>query len=345
MSESPVIRSTHAFGSHDRRAGLIVFGVLSILVGCVCALIVPLMFLGQALSARATGQPANYRMIVPLVTVYGALAVGFVWLGAGSILARRWARALLLVVAWMWLLLGVFTTGLMAFMLPHVLDASQMNGEQLAGGARLAVTIVSLALAAFVTMILPAAFILFYRSRHVRATCERLDPVPRWTDVCPLSVLALSLGLAFAPLSLVGMLIAYDSVFPFFGWLVTGAPATALLVLSAAACTYGAWATYRLKPAGWWVVTVMFGVLAVSSLLTFSRVDLLEVYRAMGYSREQISSLDDLPFVRGRALVGTSALLFIPLMWYLLSMKRHFREGPSPEPPRPEPDTPLSREP
>ena len=325
MAQPPLVSVPAGHDFKDRRSGLIVFGILAIFLGCMCALFVPLMFFGQAFSARTTGQPPDYRMILPSVMVYVVLAVGFIWLGAGSIMARRWARALLLVLAWMWLLLGVFTTGFMAVFLPQMLAVWQPDAGQLPEAARLIVVVVSMGFMGVVFVALPAAFILFYRSRHVKATCEARDPVPRWTDACPLPVLALSLALAFALVSLVTMLVAYNSVVPFFGRLLTGAPATALLVLMMVAWGYSAWATYKLKPAGWWVVTVGLVLFSVSAVLTFGRVDLIDLYQAMGYSPQDVRLLREFPLVRGQALTVITAVTMVPFIGYLITIKKHFR--------------------
>ena len=83
----------------DRQTGLIVFGILEILLGCLCALLVPLMIWGQAMSAQATGGAPNFRMAIPGALVYAMLAVALVWLGIGSMRFRRWARALLLILS------------------------------------------------------------------------------------------------------------------------------------------------------------------------------------------------------------------------------------------------------
>ena len=96
----------------DRSAGLLIFGILTILLGCVAGLFVPLMFFGQAMSAKArTGVPAPFSAILPAVLIYSVLAVALVWLGIGSIMARRWARALLLIFSWSWLILGTVCFG------------------------------------------------------------------------------------------------------------------------------------------------------------------------------------------------------------------------------------------
>jgi hypothetical protein len=91
----------------DRTLGLMIFGVISILIGVFCALLVPLMFLSEALSESVAGAGVNSRSAWSASALYGILAVVFVWLGIGSIRARRWARELLLSVSWIWLLTGI----------------------------------------------------------------------------------------------------------------------------------------------------------------------------------------------------------------------------------------------
>ena len=81
----------------DRGTGLTVFGILTILLGCLSGLLVPLMFLGQMMAAKATHAPSNIQALIPGMFMYGAMAVILIWLGIGSIKARRWARALWLV--------------------------------------------------------------------------------------------------------------------------------------------------------------------------------------------------------------------------------------------------------
>ena len=62
---------------------------------------------------------------------------------------------------------------------------------QLPPVAKLMIVLIPFLMMGFVFVLLPIAWVLFYRSRHVQATCEARDPVARWTDACPLPVLAL----------------------------------------------------------------------------------------------------------------------------------------------------------
>src|SRR5688572_2895992 len=101
-----------AEGFKDRRTGLIIFGILQLLIGGSCALFIPLMFVGQMMSAKTTGTETSLRMILPSVVTYLILAVTFISIGVGSMKARRWARALSLIMGWSWLVVGVFTVAI-----------------------------------------------------------------------------------------------------------------------------------------------------------------------------------------------------------------------------------------
>src|SRR4030095_9213279 len=109
----PPISPAPAF--KNRKGGLIAFGVVEILLGCLQLLFVPLMLFGQIQVARMQGTDPNFRQIIPGTLFYAMSATAFIWLGIGSILARRWARALWLVLAWMWLLFGLVGSVVMAF--------------------------------------------------------------------------------------------------------------------------------------------------------------------------------------------------------------------------------------
>src|SRR4051812_33522673 len=107
--DAPPVNPSATPSYKDRRLGLIAFGIVIIGVGCVVAIFLPLAFLGQFLGARSMGVPPNYQVLMQSVLMYGLLAVALIWLGAGSISARRWARALLVIFTWSWLVIGFFT--------------------------------------------------------------------------------------------------------------------------------------------------------------------------------------------------------------------------------------------
>ena len=183
----------------DRSTGLVVFGILTILLGCVCAMFLPMMLFGQLANAENTGTPPNFLVMLPVDGLYGVLAVALVWLGIGSIKARRWARALLLIFSWSWLVMGFLMLVVMAFVMPIIManaSAASPGHPALPAAAMTVMMIFMLGFFGVFFVLVPGVFTFFYRSPHVKATCEARDPAMCWTDACPLPVLALCLWLA-----------------------------------------------------------------------------------------------------------------------------------------------------
>jgi len=303
----------------DQRPGLIAFGIVEIVLGGLCALMALLASLALVLESR-TGSGLEWRAIAPAVAAYIALSVIFVWLGVGSILCRRWARVLLLIVSWSVLLVGV--TSMVYFVIfVRALAAARAADSQ---EAFVMLAVVEVLLAIF-TVVLPGAMVLFYRRRHVKATCEARDPVIRWTDACPLPVLATSLWFVVGGLWFLAMPLMYGSVVPLFGVLVSGTKATVMILAGSALWIYLAWATYRLKIAGWWTALVAFALFSVSAAITFLKVDLMEMYRRLGYPEEQIDQIRSLGVFTGKIAVWWTILFFLLFLIYLLWIKKYFR--------------------
>ncbi len=309
-------------GFKDRRGALIGFGILVVAIGCISALFAALTGL-VAVVVPASRTPG--LRVLPGVLVYAVLAVVFIWLGIGSIKVRRWARALLLILSWFWLLMGIVSVPLMAVFMPKALAARPPGGQPMSAEVVRMFMAGALAMMTVILILLPGLLVLFYRSPHVKATCEARDPVARWTDACPLPVLALSLMLAFGAVSMLIMAVPYHGVVPLFGRLVHGLPGGAILIAMAALWGYGARATYRLDPRGWWIVVIAFGVWTVSAILTFARVDPLEMYRMMGYSAQELAQLDQFGGVFGRGMLLLMTASAVPWFGYLLFVKRYFR--------------------
>src|SRR6185312_10267534 len=183
----------------DRSTGLMIFGILTLLLGCLSALFVPMMIVGRL--AAPAGSQAPLSSIMPAVLIYGILAVALIWLGIGSITARRWARALLLIFSWSWLVMGIMTCAIMILILPKVIANIKSSAPADHPVPSEVVTTMAITMAFFFAVIfiaMPAVWTFFYSSRHVKATCDARDPVVRWTDACPLPVLGVSIWLAFS---------------------------------------------------------------------------------------------------------------------------------------------------
>jgi hypothetical protein len=313
----------------NRKTGLTIFGIMTLLFGVLCALFVPLLFVSLAMTPR-TGAPArDLPQILPAVATYGGLAVVLIWLGIGSIKARRWARALLLVLSCSWLLIGIISTAVIAVAMPKIMaaQAAAPAGQPAPPPEAMSVIVgFTVAFIAVLMVILPAIWVWFYRSPHVKATCEAADPVERWTDRSPLPVIAVSLWLLFSVPSILFAPVAYKGVVPFFGNFLVGPVATAIYILMAALWTYGAWAMYKLRPLGWWLITVSIVVSGISGFLTYSRHSIGELYRLLDYPAEQIALIEKLNFLTGTGMAWMMVATLVPFLGYMLYLRKYFAQ-------------------
>jgi hypothetical protein len=313
----------------DRSTGLIVFGILTILLGCMAGLLILLMLVGQAAAAYTNAPPTPLSAILPAMFIYVVLAVALVWLGIGSVKARRWARALLLIFSWSWLVMGLIALVSMVFILPTVLaniHASATPGQPAMPAATIGVIMVftGLMLGVFF-IIVPAVWIFFYNSRNVKATCEMRDPVTRWTDACPLPVLALCLWLLFSVPMMLFMPVMGHGVMPFFGMFLTGLPGALLCLALAALWACAAWLLYKLDVRGWWLILIAMVVFMASALLTYSRHDMIEMYQLMGFPQAQIDQIKQIGLLTGNRMAWMTTFSMLPFLGYILFIKKYLR--------------------
>ena len=281
------------------------------------------------MTAKTTHAPTDFATIVPVTAMYGTMAVALVWLGIGSVMARRWARALLLVFSWSWLVVGVIAVIVMAFVLPKILTnlpADATNGQPALPAESMGIMMAVMFLFYGVLFVMmPAAWMFFYQSRHVRATCEARDPVARWTDACPLPVLGLCVWLWISAAMMLVMPVSGHAVMPFYGVFLTGLPATLWCLTVAVLWGCAAGLLYRLDPRGWWLILTAMCLIMVSSLLTFARHDVLEMYQLMGYPEAQIQQIQQTGLLEGNRMAWLIALSALPFLGYILFIRKFLR--------------------
>ena len=316
---------------YDRSTGLMIFGVLTIGLGCMAALGTFFIVIGQLLAASIPNgpPPMPFSAILPGICVYVILAVALIWLGIGSIRARRWARALLLIFSWSWLAMGLFEMVAMAFIMPKVLanlPATVPAGHAAPPAAVMdGVMVVMFLVFGVIFVIMPAVWTYFYSSRHVKLTCEWRDPQPGWTDRCPLPVLALCLWAWFSVPMMLLMPIAGHCVAPFFGMFLTGVPAVLFYLVLAVLWVCASWLLYRLDGRGWWLMLIALLVGTASTLVTFSQCSMLEMYRLMDYPDAQIEQIKKSGLLEGNGLIWIMMFSMVVFLGYLLFIKKYFR--------------------
>ena len=204
--------------------GLVLFGILDLAAG--------VLYLAKAVIFALLSVPglvhlpARYGGEEIAVTAAAAFppAVFFLALGFGSVAARRWARSFSLAFSALWLGAGAIAAAFLLAFLPGALAALRTAPAAAVASPILSPEVRAYAVAVLGAVVLPGAYVLFYRSAGVRAECERRDPEERWTDRVPLSVLATAILLAG------GALLAFDVAF---------APSRQILLFG-----------HRLEPAG-----------------------------------------------------------------------------------------------
>jgi len=309
-------RSTERY--RDRRLGLVVFGVVEILIGAALLGLVVL----TAIAVMLAPAMADLRVVLPSMALYTVLAAVFITLGVGSIRARRWARELSLSLAWVWLITGVITMVVAWLLLPDLWRELAVTSGLSIAAAR-AVSLGVNLLLSFVYVLLPAGFVVFYRSPDVAATCHARDPDPGWAGRCPQRLLALSVAYGLAGLSVLAMP-AYNWVFPFFGRLLSGPAGAACWIGVLAACIVLAWGTCRRSPWAWWSAVSGSVIGFATAASTFATVRPEALFAAMGPLADQFGLFGQLwptsPWTH---------LLFWFLVWgsllaYLIAIRKLF---------------------
>lgn len=309
----------------DRKTGLVIFGILQIVLAAFCALALAGMAVAMlaTLPQRSDEMALNLRMMVPGLLFYALLGAWFLTMGIGSIRARRWARALILITGWFWLICGALGIVLVAILGGAVLGRS--GGRP--GGPEIFIMLFLLGFMSIIYVAIPTALILFYRSPHVKATCEQRNPQPCWTDRVPLPVLAMTLlfGLG-APAMLTTAF--YNWTVPFFGNILSGWAGAALILLSALLWAYVAWGSYRLRMGAWWCALLASLLWTISGLVTFVTVGMAgfqeRMYEGMNLPQQQLDVMRQTAERMQPVMPVLIAVWAVVIVVYLLYVRRYF---------------------
>jgi hypothetical protein len=316
----------------DRSTALVIFGVAQIILGLLAALMVPLIGLSAFLTRAAPGGGVRPVQLVSSAGVYLFAAGILIALGVGSVQAKRWARALTLVISWYWMIAGFLVTILLTAVLP-VMMRGVLRAQQNATGAptgnastgvMAVILTVMISFCAFFAVVVPFAFVVFYSRKNVQETCRHRNPNESWTDRTPLPVLGASviLGVGALYFLLVGVT---TPMFPFFGRYLTGLPGAAGMILLGTLDVYLAIALFRLNAAAWWIATVSTAVRLLSLSLTFGRADLLQAYSKIGWSDEQLRVMKTNPIFHSHVILWWGLFSMCVFFGYLLWLKRYFK--------------------
>jgi hypothetical protein len=272
------------------------------------------------------------------VAFYGVIAVFFLVTGVGAWKHRRWVRPIMLSVSVPGLVVGLLSFAFMCVFFPTMMQMTQ--GFMAQGGApggpaapapppgiMTGVMVFTLAFSFLAYVGIPGLFVALYWSSRLQKTCEQIDDVPRWTDGIPLPVLGTALWLGFVAVT--SLAIPAYNVVPAFGALLTGWPVFLFALALCGICAALSYAVFRRHPAGWYGTTLLVALLGVSHVVTFSRIEMIELYRAMGtMPAKQLEILEsmDLGALSSGAL-GIGAVALLALLAFLVWARPLFLGG------------------
>jgi hypothetical protein len=328
--------------AQSRRGLLALFGLIEILIGAACFGLLCVMFILWFFASRLPPEQAptlGASNLVLSVLLYAGAAAFFVVMGVGTIYARRWARAVMLIVCWPWLLnMVAFLIFLVVMLRPLMARLQDASGAAVSRSMLIAIP---LGLSLFLA-ILPLTFIVFYTRPNVRHAFETADTQPCWTDGRPLSVLALALVMWIGAAGCLAG--AFYGAFAAFGTMLTGAPAVVASLVAAGACLWLGLGLYRMSFTGWWANLGFAVLLHLSWWMTLSRLGLADILGTLQRDPEQMRALRQsglTALFESPWLVLLSALIWIGV---LVGLRRHFRTGSPPSPPEGRP-SPIHRSP
>jgi hypothetical protein len=165
---------------------------------------------------------------------------------------------------------------------------------------------------------LPASLLAFYRSPHVKATCEAAAPEPCWTDGCPLPVLGAALWFASMTLTLPWMGWVYGGLYPFFGHFVRGAAGHGLWMVSGLLSGIATYGIYRRIHTLWLLGLVLVLGQGISATVTYAVVDPKELFAAMGTEASAVEQIERMGMLRPSFMIGSVSAAILPMVGLLL---------------------------
>jgi len=322
-------------GEHfrDCRRWISVVGLIEILIGGLCGLCGLLFSLLSPFFRQnpATENLVRGGMLTANVLALVAAAALFVWIGVGTIRVRRWARDMMLVAAWVWLIVGAAALVLVFITIPRRLQELSGPGQAPPDSGEIAgITAILLVIAGFPYVVLPGLFVLFYDNRNVRKTFENRDRSAPWTSKCPLSVLTLCQFLACGALMSLAAAF-YTDALPVGSRVITGVPARLIIFAFLVLNSYLTWAVYKLKLHAWWL-NLFFTILCYAWFYWSNSVaSLTEFSSSIGLSAQVDRGIVTADFSAGRMLSWFVAAFGAGYLVFLFLIKKHFKNAAHPE--------------
>lgn len=318
------MESTEDF--RDRKGLLIFFGIILLLTGGISLLFSVLTLLTLALpqTGAYAGQQLPLSSVFLSVFFYIAMAAVFIALGIGSIQARRWAQSLTLLLSWLVLLGGAMILVFMFFYAGSIFEQIGALTQEDPVVLKTVSLITYISIMVFL-IIIPAIFILVYRSKYVVQTVRKYHPEESWTDKCPLPLMAHSFFLLY--ISIIPLFfISYGFFAPFFGLFLIGVPAAMVWLANSLICIYLAVQVFRLDIRAWHYSLFLVVLWTISSFITFLYHDYIEIYKHMNIPYEQYGLLENMDYFSRSNVLILISLSFVSYLIFYFYAKKYFKK-------------------
>jgi hypothetical protein len=133
---------------------------------------------------------------------------------------------------------------------------------------------------------------------------------------------ALSLTLGYGAI-LCLFALAYNAI-PFFGQVLTGVPAAAVILVVAAILGLLAREVYRLRVSAWWGVLALGVLGALSNILTFRQVSMLDFYQKMGFSGPPLEMIKSMHILEHFSIPLWTMVWTVAGLGYLVYVRKYF---------------------
>ena len=137
-------------------------------------------------------------------------------------------------------------------------------------------------------------------------------------------MLALSLMFGFWAASMLFMGF-YNWVLPFFGCILSGPAGAAVAIVLMLVMSYVSWGTWHLRLTAWWCAVLSIIVWTVSTILTFTRVDFMQLYEKMKFPAQQLELMKQSGMPHSPAMIWFFGAWFAGFLAYLFYTKKYFK--------------------
>ncbi len=295
----------------DRSGWIRFFGIIELLIGFL-VLGVMFLFIVSLLLTKGTLQPKLQIFILFNNSIFfGLSSIIFITCGIGSFMIKKWARAVMLILSCLWLMIGI---------LAYVSVLMPQRRYSLSGGVSSdTFYITTMIVFLIIYIVAPAIFVIFYTRRNIRKTFEYYDPGLSWADKTPLPVLGLSLFFIFVSLGYISN--SFLKILGFFGMMLTGPVALYASLCFGVIYIVLAFGLYKLKMAAWVLSFIMHIFWIASGIVSFLKIDMNELYNYLGISQDIIGNLDSFQQNIWFSSIITSVLIVIYQLYLLKFFK------------------------